>query len=100
MNIAQELQAIKKIINGYYTDDELMEAIPRDVAGAEFIDGGGLAVYYNEAEEDLRAVYGDDFERDVYFTKTGELRTKGGEVYLWTIYKGKFGAVVDEILGR
>ena len=95
-----ENQAIKEIINGYYTDEELLETIPRGVTGAEFIEGGGLAVYYNETEEDLRAVYGDDFERDVYFTKTGELRTKGGEVYLWTIYKGKFGAVVDEILER
>ena len=95
-----EKQAIKEIINGYYTDEELLETIPRGVTGAEFIEGGGLAVYYNETEEDLRAVYGDDFERDVYFTKTGELRTKGGEVYLWTIYKGKFGAVVDEILER
>ena len=95
-----EKQAIKKIINGYYTDDELLATIGDYPTGAEFIDGGGLAVYYNEIEEDLRAVYGDDFERDEYFTKTGELRTKGGEVYLWTIYKGKFGAVVDEILGR
>ncbi len=95
-----EKQAIKEIINGYYTDEELLETIPRGISGAEFIAGGGLAIYYNETEEDLRAVYGDDFRRDVYFTKTGEFRTKGGEVYLWTIYKGKFGAVVDEILGR
>ena len=98
--IKLEKQAIKEIINGYYTDEELLEAIPRGVAGAEFIGGGGLAIYYNEIEEDLRAVYGDDFDRDIYFTKAGDLRTKGGEVYLWTIYKGKFGAVIDEILGR
>ena len=98
--IKLEKQAIKEIINGYYTDEELLEIIPRGVAGAEFIDGGGLAIYYYEIEEDLRAVYGDDFERDVYFTKTGELLTKGGEVYIWTVYKWKFGAVIDEILGR
>ena len=95
-----EKQAIKEIINGYYTDEELMETITRGLTGAEFIDGGGLAIYYNEIEEDLRAVYGDDFDRDIYFTKAGELRTKGGEVYLWTIYREKFGKVIDEILGR
>ena len=94
-----EKKAIKEIINGYYTDDELLETIPLGVTGAEFIDGGGLAVYYDDIEEDLLAVYGDDFERDIY-SKAGDLRIKGGEVYLWTIYKGKFGAVIDEILGR
>ena len=80
--IKLEKQAIKEIINGYYTDEELLETIPRGISGAEFIQNGGLAIYYNETEEDPRAVYGDDFERDEYFTKTGELRTKGGGVYL------------------
>ena len=97
--IKLEKKAIKEIINGYYTDEELLETIPRGVTGAEFIDGGGLAIYYDDIEEDLLAVYGDDFDRDIY-SKAGDLRIKGGEVYLWTIYKGKFGAVIDEILGR
>ena len=94
-----EKKAIKEIINGYYTDEELLETIPSGVTGAEFIDGGGLAIYYDDIEEDLLAVYGDDFDRYIY-SKAGDLRIKGGEVYLWTIYKGKFGAVIDEILGR
>lgn len=102
----KEFNAFKKHILEYMTTEELAENIKhyktlRESNGttwgavqtmAQF---GCFAVYYSQVLEALAEIYGEDFDESRYYTKSGELRFKGGECYAWTIYKAKIAKACE-----
>ena len=85
-----------KVVDGYNAEGEnLVENMGTD--GYNFVRGGGLGISYFDAENDLRKVYGESFDKDVYYTKKGDLRWRNGEPYIWTVYANKFGKALEEM---
>lgn len=58
---------------------------------------GFFACYYSQVIDDLKAVYGEDFDDTKYFTKAGDLRYKGGDVYAWTVYTSKMATAGEKL---
>lgn len=111
-----ELQNYKKLIADYYDGreidgaDSLAEMLkaereaarhPQDTdlqAAMRLVEGGNFGIYYTDIEGDLSEVYGEDYKTETYRTKSGEFRTKHGEVYIWTVYKAKMAQAINAII--
>lgn len=111
-----ELRKYKKLIAVYYDGreidgvDNLAEMLktnreaarhPQDTdiqASMRLVEGGDFGIYYVDIEGDLAEVYGEDYKAETYRTKSGEFRTKHGEVYLWTVYKVKMAQAINAII--
>ena len=59
------------------------------------VQDGCFDCYYDSVISTLKAVYGDDFKEDVYFTKDGSYRWKNDECYAWTVYKHKVALTIE-----
>lgn len=58
---------------------------------------GFYACYYSQVLDDLKAVYGDKYDETKYITKTGDIRYRNGEAYLWTIYTAKMATAGEKL---
>lgn len=101
-----EQEAYKEYMTAF--DDE--ESLDNLIASAEaagvpgdsnfrkaqrLVEGGLFGVYYDDAFNGLKEIYGDDFNPDIYLNKDGSYKYKDGEPYVWTIYKNKLAMALS-----
>lgn len=99
-----EARAYEDLIKEYYDDERggIEGAIADAEAGADpredfssfakarrLVENGNFGVSYDDAFNDLKSIYGDDFNPDIYLNKDGSYKYKNGEPYVWTVYKNK-----------
>lgn len=104
--------AIFKKVSGlvceYYPDfNELLHdlnggALPRDITpyakAIRLVQNGGFAVYYTQVEEDMRGIYGDEYDESRYRKKSGEFKTKNGDVYIWSVYQHLLALAIEKMV--
>ena len=76
---------------GYPDDSNFRKAL-------RAIEGGDYAISYDDAFNELKDVYGDSFNPDVYLNKDGSYKYKNGEPYVWTVYKNKLAMALGNEL--
>lgn len=59
---------------------------------------GWFLEYFEDAENFLRELYGENFDEKIYRTKNGEFRYKNGEVYVWTVYANKIAKAIEKMI--
>lgn len=65
--------------------------------GEIMVSRGFFEVYFEDAENFLKELYGENFDENIYRTKNCEFRYKNGEVYVWTVYKNKLAKVIEKM---
>ena len=109
-----EKARIKSLLDDYMSGDErgfkgLLEdveaiGLPKDTnyqKAIRWIEGGGAAISYYDAFQDLKSIYGDNFKPETYLTKggseeNGDWKYRNDEAYVWTIYKAKLAQVIEK----
>jgi hypothetical protein len=76
---------------GYPDDSNFRKAL-------RAVEGGDYAISYDDAFNELKDVYGDSFNPDVYLNKDGSYKYKNGEPYVWTVYKNKLAMALGNEL--
>lgn len=76
---------------GYPNDSNFRKAL-------RAVEGGDYAISYDDAFNELKDVYGDSFNPDIYLNKDGSYKYKNGEPYVWTVYKNKLAMVLGNEL--
>lgn len=66
--------------------------------GRRLVNHGFFGVYFEDAEDFLKELYGENFDEKIYKTKNGEFRYKNGEVYVWTVYTNKIAKVIEKMI--
>lgn len=61
---------------------------------------GVFDVYYDDVEETLRDIYGEDYDSSKYFNKDGSWKFRNGENYIWTIYKSKITTTINKMIEK
>lgn len=85
---------------------EDIEAIkePRDVSEREailrLVKSGNFACSYYQIEEDMREIYGAEYDATRYCTKSGDLKYKAGVAYIDHIYTAKLAQAIEKIIGE
>ena len=111
-----EKAKIKELLTSYGSYEErgmegvIEDAISASVPGEDstslkkamrLVEGGNFGVSYEDAFDDLKSIYGDNFKESTYKTKAGDWKYKDGEAYVWTTYKYKLAkAIADEMDDR
>ena len=102
----------QKLALAYYDErgaqgiKEDIEAIkePRDVSkwGAilRLVKSGNFACSYYQIEEDMREIYGKEYDPTRYHTKSGDLRYKGNTAYIEHIYTIKMAQAIEKMIGE
>ena len=71
-------------------------ATPSEIA-EELCQGGCFAVYYDDVEEEMRRIYGADYDGARYRRKDGGWKQRNGEAYIWGIYKRMIARGIEKL---
>lgn len=66
--------------------------------GRRLVREGWFLSYFEDVENFLKKLYGEEYDEKIYKTKNGEFRYKNGEVYVWTVYTNKIAKVIEKII--
>lgn len=58
---------------------------------------GFFACYIEDVEEDMRYIFGDEWDKSRYITKGGAWKIKAGDKYIWSMYKHIMGSAVQHL---
>lgn len=93
----KEYEAYKNHILNYMTIDDLKANLESHTP-EQLIRDGFFDCYYAQILDTLKEVYGDEYNKDIYLDKKGELRIKLGEPYCWKVYLGKMAMAIKKLM--
>lgn len=75
---------------------------PRDISEYDAIKrlilAGNFAYTYYDMEQDLKEIYGAEYDASRYYTKGGELKYKGGTAWIASVYTAKMAQAIEQLI--
>ena len=77
---------------------------PRDISIFDAIKrlvlSGNFACSYYDMEQDIKGVYGAEYDKDRYYTKSGDLKYRGDDAYILHVYVAKMTRAIEQIIAE
>ena len=74
--------------------DTIFEGILR------YIQNGNFAIYMEDIENDLKYIYGEDYDPTRYYNKDGSFKVRNNNFYISTIYAQVMASVIWKVYGE
>jgi hypothetical protein len=75
---------------------------PRDIsifdAIKRLVSSGNFACSYYGIEQDIKSVYGTEYDKSRYYTKSGDLKYRGDDAYIVSVYTAKMAKAIEQII--